>query len=61
MTNEVAGIAGVVFLLLLLTPDMMITLTFIVALVTIFLVVQKLNIRPVFVKVRANNSRKNFQ
>lgn len=60
MTNEVAGIAGVV-LLLLLTPDMMITLIFIVALVTIFLVVQKLNIRPVFVKVRANNSRKNFQ
>jgi hypothetical protein len=61
MTKEVAGIAGVVLLLLLLTPDMMITLTFIVALVTIFLVVKKLNIRPVFVKVRANNSRKNFQ
>jgi hypothetical protein len=38
----------------------MITITFVGALVTIFCVVQKLNIRPVFVKVRANNSRKNF-
>jgi hypothetical protein len=39
----------------------MITITFfIVALVTIFLVVEKLSIRPVFVKVRANNRRKIF-
>jgi hypothetical protein len=40
---------------------MMITITFfIVALVTIFLVSQKLSIRHVFVKVRANNRRKIF-
>jgi hypothetical protein len=36
----------------------MITLTFIGVLITIFGAVQKLNIRPVFVKVRANNNNR---
>ena len=60
MTKEVVRIAGVVVLLLILTTFMIITITFIADLVTIFLVVPKITFRPVFIKVRANNSRRKF-